>query len=79
MKFSVQDIEQIASRAPNMRANTLLHHLKKLEKAEELKEAQYRHVAGKSAALQQVVDEGRLEPNRSQPFSWFDQLLGRWL
>lgn len=40
MKFSVQDIEQIASRAPNMRANTLLHHLRKLEKAEELRAKQ---------------------------------------
>lgn len=40
MRFTIQDIEQIASRAPNMRANTLLHHLRKLEKAEELRAAQ---------------------------------------
>jgi hypothetical protein len=40
MRFTIQDIEHIASRAPNMRANTLLHHLKKLEKAEELRAAQ---------------------------------------
>ena len=40
MKFSVQDIEQIASRAPNMRAGTLIHRLKKLEKAEELRAKQ---------------------------------------
>jgi hypothetical protein len=40
MKFSIEQIEAIASRAPTMRANTLLHHLKRLEKAEELRAAQ---------------------------------------
>lgn len=40
MKFSIEQIEQITARYPNMRANTLLHRLRKLEMQEQLTDVQ---------------------------------------
>lgn len=70
MEIDIQEIRVLASRNPHMRINTLLHHLEKRQKVEELKQAQYRHMTGKSA-LQQAVDEMKREP------SLWERLMGR--
>lgn len=72
MEIDIQEIRVLASRNPNMRINTLLHHLEKRQKVEELKQAQYRHMTGESQ-LDRAVEDGRM------PTSFFQWLLKRGL
>ena len=66
MNVDLEDIRAMAARCPNMRINTLLHHLEKRQKVEELRKER------------ENAPRTYNDTNDKPLWSPFTQWLGRW-